>query len=133
MYSCCCCPTYWGPFLPMGVLVDGPLDDDNKKNKGEECRCIGWNKKNDTPKSHECRNLTYKFLKFCAWRNFNLKLQNSTMEIMPENLESKFVFEVFRESGISKFLKIMDFVSKLRFDRTQVRPRSHPGRYSLWV
>ena len=77
MYSCCCHPAYWGPFLPIGVLVNIPLDDDNKKNNGEEHRCIGWNKKNDTPKSHEFRILTYKFLKFCAWRNFNLKLRNS--------------------------------------------------------
>ena len=36
-------PSVLGPFLPMGVLVDIPLDDDNKKDKGEECRCIGWN------------------------------------------------------------------------------------------
>ena len=35
-----------------------------------------------------------------------------TLEIVPENLESKLVFEVFRESGISKFQK-MDFISKL--------------------
>ena len=35
---------------------------------------------------------------------------------MPENLELKFVFEVFRESGISKFQEKMDFISKLQFD-----------------
>ena len=34
-----------------------------------------------------------------------------TLEIVPENLKSKFVFEVFRESGISKSQEKMDFVS----------------------
>ena len=37
-----------------------------------------------------------------------------TLEIVPENLESKFVFKVFRESGISKFQK--QWISSQNFD-----------------
>ena len=51
-----------------------------------------------------------------------LSAGTGTLEIMPENLESKFVFEVLTESGISKFQK-MDFISKLQFD-THVWNRS---------
>ena len=39
-----------------------------------------------------------------------------TLEIMPENLKSKFLFQVFRESGISRFQEKMDCISKLQFD-----------------
>ena len=63
------------------------------------------------------------------------KVRNQTLvwiapKIMPENLKSKFVFEVFRKSGISKFQEKMDFISKLRFD-THVWNMSNNNVYRL--
>ena len=51
-----------------------------------------------------------------------------TLEIMPENLKSKFVFKVFRESGISKFQEKMDCISKLEFD-THIWNRSEDLKF----
>ena len=75
----CCLPKRRKTFGPMVVLVDVPLDENNDNNNGERGWCIGWNKMNDTAKSHNFRNLDYKFLKFGALKTFELKLQNSVL------------------------------------------------------
>ena len=73
----CCLLMRRRTFGPMVVLVDVPLDENDDNNNDERGWCIGWNKMNDTAKSHKFRNLDYKFLNFFTLRNFELKLQNS--------------------------------------------------------